>query len=85
MHTPGQELFDGVIHPSAGLFENYFDVDKAAEEHTNYIKMLQKNGIKVYTVMDILGEVEIAKLQAMVKDVLIYDISKIKDEDEEAS
>ena len=26
MHTPGQELFDGVIHPSAGLFENYFDV-----------------------------------------------------------
>ena len=85
MHTPGQELFDGVIHPSAGLFEKYFDVDKAAEEHTNYIKMLQKNGIKVYTVMDILGEVEIEKLQAMVKDVLIYDISKIKDEDEEAS
>ena len=33
MHTPGQELFNGVIHPSAGLFEDYFDVDKAAEEH----------------------------------------------------
>ena len=33
MHTPGQELFNGVIHPTAGLFENYFDVDKAAEEH----------------------------------------------------
>ena len=30
MHTPGLELFNGVIHPSAGLFENYFDVDKAA-------------------------------------------------------
>ena len=29
MHTPGQELFNGVIHPTAGLFENYFDVDKA--------------------------------------------------------
>lgn len=85
MHTPGQELFEGVIHPTAGLFEHYFDVDKAAEEHTNYIKKLQKNGIKVYTVMDILCEVEIEKLQAMVKDVLIYDISKIKDEDEEAS
>ena len=31
MHTPGEELFDGVIHPYAGLFEYYFDVDKAAE------------------------------------------------------
>ena len=28
MHTPGQELFCGVIHPNAGLFDNYFDVDK---------------------------------------------------------
>ena len=37
MHTPGQELFNGVIHPSAGLFEDYFDVDKAAEEHRGYI------------------------------------------------
>ena len=40
MHTPGQELFCGVIHPSAGLFEDYFDVDKAAEEHRGYISML---------------------------------------------
>ena len=47
MHTPGEELFDGVIHPSAGLFEGYFDVDKAADEHRGYISMLEKNGIKV--------------------------------------
>ena len=40
MHTPGQELFNGVIHPSAGLFEDYFDVDKAAAEHRGYIDML---------------------------------------------
>ena len=39
MHTPGQELFDGVIHPTAGLFEQYFDVDKAAEEHRAYIRL----------------------------------------------
>lgn len=32
MHTPGPELFNGVIHPSAGLFEHYFDVEKAAAE-----------------------------------------------------
>jgi len=41
MHTPGQELFNGVIHPSAGLFEDYFDVDKAAKEHQGYIAMLE--------------------------------------------
>ena len=29
MHTPGQELFDGVIHPSAGLF---------AREHRKHAK-----------------------------------------------
>ena len=28
MHTPGEELFDGVAHPYAGLFEYYFDVTR---------------------------------------------------------
>ena len=32
MHTPAEELFDGVIHPYAGLFEYYFDVEQAAKE-----------------------------------------------------
>ena len=85
MHTPGEELFEGVIHPTAGLFEHYFDVEKAAEEHANYIKMLQDNGIKVHTVMDVLGEVEIEKLRALVTKVLVYDISDIKDESPEAT
>ena len=57
MHTPGQELFNGVIHPSAGLFEDYFDVDKAAAEHRGYIDMLQANGIKVHTVKEILRHI----------------------------
>jgi len=85
MHTPGEELFEGVIHPSAGLFEHYFDVDKAAQEHQNYIKMLQNNGIEVFTVMDILNEVKIEKLRALVEGVLVYDISDIQDESAEAS
>lgn len=85
MHTPGEELFNGIIHPSAGLFEHYFDVEKAAQEHKHYIEMLQKNGIEVHTVTDILSEVEIEKLRALVKNVLVYDISHIDDEDEEAS
>ena len=75
MHTPGQELFNGVIHPSAGLFENYFDVDKAAEEHREYISMLGKNGIQVHTVLDILNEVDINKLRTLASNLLKYDTS----------
>ena len=77
MHTPGQELFNGVIHPSAGLFEDYFDVDKAAEEHRGYIGMLEANGIRVHTVTDILNEVGIDSLRAVAEKVLVYDISSI--------
>ena len=85
MHTPGQELFNGVIHPSAGLFEDYFDVDKAAEEHRGYIRMLEANGICVHTVLDILNEVGIDSLRTLAEKVLIYDISGIPDEDAEAT
>ena len=85
MHTPGQELFNGIIHPTAGLFENYFDVDKAAEEHAGYIKMLEGNGIRVHRVSDILSEVGIDSLRALAASVLVYDISSIENESEEAT
>ncbi len=81
MHTPGQELFNGVIHPSAGLFEEYFDVDQAAEEHRGYMSMLRENGIRVHTVIGILNEVGIDSLRDLAEKVLIYDISSIPDED----
>ena len=80
MHTPGEELFNGVIHPSAGLFEDYFCVEKAAEEHQGYIKMLQANGIRVHTVIGILQEVDIDSLRQLAANVLVYDISSIPDE-----
>ena len=83
MYTPGQELFNGVIHPSAGLFEDYFDVDKAAEEHRGYIRMLEANGIRVHQVSDILKEVGLDSLRALAEKVLVYDISSIPDEDAE--
>lgn len=81
MHTPGQELFDGVVHPSAGLFEDYFDVDKAAEEHRAYIRMLQKNGIRVHTVQEILNEVGMDTLREMASRMLVYDVTAIPDAD----
>lgn len=85
MHTPGQELFNGVIHPTAGLFEHYFDVDTAAEEHAEYIKMLEGNGIRVHRVSDILSEVGIDSLRALAASVLVYDISSIENESAEAT
>jgi arginine deiminase len=80
MHTPGQELFNGVIHPSAGLFEHYFDVDLAAAEHRNYIHLLEQNGIRVHTVSGILNEVGIDSLRVLAANVLVYDISSIPEE-----
>lgn len=79
MHTPGEELFDGVIHPYAGLFEYYFDVDKAAEEHQGYIEALKLNGIEVYTIRELLNQVPIDKLRACATDVLTYDNSALTD------
>ncbi len=77
MHTPGEELFNGVIHPMAGLFEHYFDVDAAAKEHRNYIRMLQNNGIKVYNVSDILGEMSLDTLRNLANLSLVYDLSGV--------
>jgi arginine deiminase len=85
MHTPGEELFNGVIHPYAGLFEYYFDVDRAAEEHRGYIAALENNGIEVYTLRELLNQVPIEKLRSCAKDALMYDITNMKDEDEAAS
>ena len=85
MHTPGLELFNGVIHPKAGLLDNYFDVDKAADEHKRYISMLEKNGIRVHKVTDILNEVGIDTLQTLAANVLVYDVSNIPDESIQAT
>lgn len=83
MHTPGEELFDGVIHPYAGLFEYYFDVDAAAEEHRGYIEALEKNGIEVFTVRELLGMVPIEKLRACAANALTYDTSNMPNMSEE--
>lgn len=77
MHTPGEELFDGVIHPTAGLFEHYFDVDLAAAEHDNYVRMLQDNGISVYKVKDVLMSIDIDTLRSLASQVLRYDLTDV--------
>ncbi len=82
MHTPGEELFNGVNHPRAGLFEYYFDVDAAAKEHHNYISMLQHNGIKVYNVAYILESISIDTLRSLAGQSLTYDIHALWDKND---
>lgn len=80
MHTPGEELFNGVIHPLAGLFDCYFDVEISADEHRNYIAMIEANNIKVHTVGEVLNNAPIEHLREHAKSVLVYD-SMLEDDD----
>ncbi len=80
MHTPGQELFYGVIHPKAGLFEQYFDVDEAAKEHEYYMDVLKENGAEVYTVKDILMQMPKEDLQKLAEKVLVYKMVEGEDD-----
>ncbi len=51
LHTPGEELFLGVLHPEAALFERPFDLEGAATEHRRYIELLEARGARVHTVV----------------------------------
>ncbi|GEM_PF-38415 len=81
MHTPGEELFYGAIHPYAGLFEYYFDVELAAAEHRHYKDMLREQGIRVYEVSDILEQLPVETLRDLTEQVLVYDVSALSKED----
>lgn len=54
MHEPNEELFVGTMHPAAALFMDYFNADKAAEEHEAYQDILRETGANVVTVRDLL-------------------------------
>ena len=84
MYTPGIELFDGVIHPNAGLYEKYFDIDKAADEHRNYISMLEKEGFSVHTVTNTLLSMPHDRLTALAEPSLTYDVSNLEMSEQEA-
>jgi len=81
MHTPGIELFDGVIHPTAGLFEHYFDVEKAAQEHHAYMQQLQAQGIQVITVEEILQDMPLDSLRLLAQHALNYDTHELNPAD----
>lgn len=51
VHTPGEEVFLGVIHPKAALFERAFSTAGAAAEHDAYVRLLRDQGSHVHTVV----------------------------------
>ena len=77
MHTPGLEAFDAVIHPAAGLYEDYFDADKVSAEHREYIRRLRAQGITVHTIKEILDRTATDRLRALASRVLTSDSSHL--------
>ena len=84
MYTPGTELFDGVIHPDAGLYERYFDIDRAADEHLNYISMLEAQGCTVHTVTATLLSMPHERLVSLAQGSLTYDVSNLPEAERNA-
>ena len=54
VHTPGEEVFLGLVHPAAALFERPFSLDRARQEHSRFICLLDRHGARVYRLVDIL-------------------------------
>jgi arginine deiminase len=54
MHTPGEEILLGVVHPAAALFEKPFSLEEARQQHLDYIALLEQEGAVVHTVVQTL-------------------------------
>jgi Arginine deiminase len=94
MHTPGQEVFLGVIHPDAALFEKPFNVRKAQQQHLKFVEKLQNQGVRViqltealmrgtvneYT-MEIMKGVRLDSLREFTKQFLIFNTSGLSSEE----
>ena len=52
VHTPGEELFYGVIHPEAALFERAFSASAARREHLDYVEDLKRRSVDVVQLKD---------------------------------
>jgi len=55
VNTPtASELFMGILHPKAALFSCPFDPFAAMNEHKEFIKLLENQGVRVINVRDVL-------------------------------
>ncbi len=77
VHTPGQELFMGVIHPEAALFESVFSLEEAAKEHRKFISELEEQGIEVKNLVDLLQNADIDDLRDLARESISFDLSHL--------
>ena len=54
LHVPGEELFFGVIHPNAALFERPFSSAIARREHLQFVARLESLGVRCHTLENLL-------------------------------
>lgn len=89
MHSPGDEVFMGILHPAAALFEKPLNLTVAEQQHLRYIERLRGQGAEVYRVVDLLlrgtvdkgGEAvpgpDLDALRAFAADSLTFDASTL--------
>ena len=54
VHTPGDEIFLGLAHPAAALYERPFSLEGARREHQAFICLMKERGVQVLRLTDIL-------------------------------
>ena len=86
VHTPGNELFPGMIHPEAALYEAPFNIQEAADEHLEYVEKLKSSGVeKVFQVSEILLQDPSTLKDLIVElDLLEFSGSNWTDDDQKA-
>ena len=62
---PGMPSFVAGLHPAASLFENPLNLDVARQQHTAMRNALSDLGATVYTVSEILKEMDIETLRKL--------------------
>lgn len=86
MHTPGEEVFCGAMHPAAALYEKYMDVKRAGDEHRAYVEFLRNEaGAEVVTVREILERTETGELREFASRFLTYSVRVLAAEDRVAA
>jgi arginine deiminase len=89
VHTPGDEILNGLAHPAASLYERPFSLEGARREHQAFICLMKERGVQVLRLTDILlaGTLDangrplpgkhLEQLQALARDALRYKTEKL--------
>lgn len=89
VHTPGDEIFFGLAHPAAALYERPFSLEGARREHQAFICLMKERGVQVLRLTDILlaGTLDasdkplagkhLKQLQTLALDALRYQTTKL--------